>query len=95
MADYSEYGNDNALYNKASEPLFVTISNAECDDIITSPNTLIVESIWNPEYNDLTWDICTNSKNCATFNIINDENESDNNIWARCLIIDMNYYIRK
>lgn len=95
LADYSEYGNNDALYNKAYEQLFVTISNAECDDIITSPNTLIVESIWNPEYEDLTWDIRTNSKNCATFNIINEEKESDNNVWARCLIIDMNYYMKK
>ena len=93
LHDYNNYGNDNALYKRASEPLFVQISNAEGNDILS--HALIVESIWDPEYDDIMWDIQTNSKNCATFNIIDDENESGSNVWARCLIIDMNYYIKK
>ena len=93
LADYSEYGNNDALYKKASEPLFVQISNAEGNDILS--HALIVESIWEPEYDDIVWDIHTNSKNSASFNILGDYRKSDSNVWARCLIIDMNYYIKK
>ena len=48
-----------------------------------------------PEYDDIMWDIQTNSKNSASFNILGDYRKSGSNVWARCLIIDMNYYIKK
>ena len=93
LNDYNNYGNIGALYKKAFEPLFVQISNAEGNDILS--HALIVDSIWDPEYDDIMWDIQTNSKNAASFNILGDYRKSGSNVWARCLIIDMNYYIKK
>lgn len=84
---------DEELYRKASENMFVAINEQEIDGIKKSIgnwldyNGLVIEALWEPDgLPDYAWAYhVLGNVDYAEFNIL-----SDGEPWARCVIIDLN-----
>ena len=84
---------DEECYHKASKNIFVPVNDAEVKEIGKSAgnwadyNGLIIEALWEPEgLPDYAWAYhALGNVDYAEFDIL-----SDGELWARCMIIDLN-----
>ena len=91
--DFYMVNDDEELYRKASENMFVAINEQEINEIKKSIgnwldyNGLIIEALWEPkELPDYAWAYHTlGNVDYVEFDIL-----SDGEPWARCMIIDLN-----
>lgn len=87
LEDCDEYGEDDATYRKATYSMFVDISENELNDIKETnyKNICIIEALWSPEDSDASWQFNCKGANYARFNIMEEEE-----LYAECLVIDLN-----
>ena len=84
---------DNETYKKAKNTMFVPIEEDELKELQENnyKNTCVIEGLWSPEDSEASWQFnCSDNVPCARFNIMEEDE-----VYAECLVIDLNSLINE